>query len=470
MSSVSHRVICCVAIAVAGAVALHAQPVESTRYRMVEGTVLTLVDPGGPSAQTPLHGTFDLVPSMVANRYDVEHFRGFDRSGLERVTGKGTYQLTWGNHQMVLDVLIYGTPHHLDSGMVPFGNGWPPTVEIKLVEEPAPAKHYILDLIGVPAYGVWFSSEVPFQSAAGARVISDGDLLTAFGAVLRTNRELTKKFMIMPPVPDIGLDAAHSGPATVTPGWEAWFSAEIDIFSGTGGLLKHGDFLSEAGKVIAREEELTIVLDPDPVPPEGLGLDAITWGWPCRGWYFSTEVNFWSRHMQDRVYHGDLLCAQDGWVAGRNADLLANFDPIGPVQPDYGLDAVYMWETGQIWFSTEDGFTDRKYGYVSDGDLLSMEGWVICRNADLIMRFGPLTIKDVGLDAVHVVPVERGDMSGDARINFDDIDPFVLALSNREGYYKLYPELNPDVVGDINRDGVMDFGDIDPFVKLLSGP
>ncbi len=61
-----------------------------------------------------------------------------------------------------------------------------------------------------------------------------------------------------------------------------------------------------------------------------------------------------------------------------------------------------------------------------------------------------------------------GDMNCSGRIDFDDIDPFVLALSDRAAYEAQFPNcrwLN----GDCNSDGTVNFDDIDPFVALLTG-
>jgi hypothetical protein len=61
-----------------------------------------------------------------------------------------------------------------------------------------------------------------------------------------------------------------------------------------------------------------------------------------------------------------------------------------------------------------------------------------------------------------------GDLNCDGVVNFDDIDPFVLALSDPNGYEQQYPDCNI-LAGDCNDDGYVDFGDINPFVAILSG-
>jgi hypothetical protein len=61
-----------------------------------------------------------------------------------------------------------------------------------------------------------------------------------------------------------------------------------------------------------------------------------------------------------------------------------------------------------------------------------------------------------------------GDMNCDGAVSFNDINPFVLALTDPATWQSTYPcsILN----GDINQDGLVNFGDINPFVALLSGP
>jgi hypothetical protein len=61
----------------------------------------------------------------------------------------------------------------------------------------------------------------------------------------------------------------------------------------------------------------------------------------------------------------------------------------------------------------------------------------------------------------------KGDVNGDHWVDFGDINPFVLFMSNPAGWLAAYPDANP-ANGDINEDGFVDFGDINPFVSLLA--
>ncbi len=74
-----------------------------------------------------------------------------------------------------------------------------------------------------------------------------------------------------------------------------------------------------------------------------------------------------------------------------------------------------------------------------------------------------------GIAVLAVTRGTPGDLNCDGQVNFGDINPFVLALTNPAGYQAAFP--NCDVKnGDINGDGRVDFGDINPFVRLLTNP
>jgi hypothetical protein len=62
----------------------------------------------------------------------------------------------------------------------------------------------------------------------------------------------------------------------------------------------------------------------------------------------------------------------------------------------------------------------------------------------------------------------RGDLNCDGVVNFDDINPFVLALSDPAGYQAAFPNCHI-LNGDCNGDGYVDCDDINPFVAILSG-
>ena len=82
-------------------------------------------------------------------------------------------------------------------------------------------------------------------------------------------------------------------------------------------------------------------------------------------------------------------------------------------------------------------------------------------------RNDPTSIEVYG-QYISVIPDHPGDLNCDSNVDFDDINPFVLALSGRAAYEAVYPDCNW-LNGDCDEDGDVDFDDIDPFVAILTG-
>jgi len=78
-------------------------------------------------------------------------------------------------------------------------------------------------------------------------------------------------------------------------------------------------------------------------------------------------------------------------------------------------------------------------------------------------------IDDVEIWGLVAQPYQIGDLNCDGQVDFGDINPFVLALTNPTQYAQMYPNCNI-MLADINQDGRVDFGDINPFVRLLTQP
>ena len=88
--------------------------------------------------------------------------------------------------------------------------------------------------------------------------------------------------------------------------------------------------------------------------------------------------------------------------------------------------------------------------------------------SDSMWEFCGWNIDDIevwGTVPHHLVP---GDLDCSGAVDFDDIDPFVLALSGEEAYYAAYPDCDW-MNADCDADGDVDFDDIDAFVALLGG-
>jgi len=76
--------------------------------------------------------------------------------------------------------------------------------------------------------------------------------------------------------------------------------------------------------------------------------------------------------------------------------------------------------------------------------------------------------RGIAVLTVTYPPSLVGDLNCDGAVNFDDINPFVLALSDPAGYAAAFPNCNI-LNGDCDGDGDVDFDDVNAFVALLSG-
>jgi hypothetical protein len=170
-------------------------------------------------------------------------------------------------------------------------------------------------------------------------------------------------------------------------------------------VIQHGDVVSDRGRIVHRNLELLSAFHVT-VPGPDLGLDALQVR-ETGEVLFSIGSDVPAPQV-GQLRHGDLL-SNSGTIVARNAELLARFHPA--VSKDYGLDAVYVWPNGEIWFSTRDGFEDTQLGTIGSGDLLSDEGMVIFHNLELMAAFAPVEdVSSFGLDALFVVT----DLTGPA--------------------------------------------------------
>jgi hypothetical protein len=151
--------------------------------------------------------------------------------------------------------------------------------------------------------------------------------------------------------------------------------------------------------VVRRYHEVLAPFCPQ-LPVADSGLDAATFG-PHGVLIFATREGFFSECLGEAVASGDLL-EEGGRIFERAAELLAKFWPVDRPPGQLGLDAVYPWPHGEIWFSIEVGFLDGRLGPVGDGDRLSDTGRLVARNRELIAPFRPIEdAGDRGLQALQ---------------------------------------------------------------------
>ncbi len=260
-------------------------------------------------------------------------------------------------------------------------------------------QEYYLELDAAPFREIWFSTVRGFNVAgwgAPTNQVSAGDLISTTGRIVKRNGDLTARLGIQPPVSAMGLKAVD-----VLQGGQIAFSLEQDLFSETLGPLRAGDLLSDRGVILRSNSQLVALFDPSAAAPLDLGIGAVQVmdsGEIC----FSVQTNFFSESLAWTIEPGDLL-SDRGQVVRTQAELLKRFDPAVPAK-DYGLNSVYVWPSGEIWFSTRDGFYDTQSNYFAGGDLLSDQGYLVYSNAELVSAFAPADgATNLGLDGLFVL-------------------------------------------------------------------
>jgi hypothetical protein len=362
----------------------------------------------------PMWGTFQLRylrSDPINDYYAIEDisFMATNGSLTLQISGDGLYSI--GGEVAIIQTLSLGLTIGNGSGstLCYFTNTpGPPTRLWPMLQASARqtnppsrpyAPFYSLNLNAAPLREIWFATAQPFQAGiwnAPSNAISAGDLLSSIGRVVRRNAALTARLGIMPPVPDLGLHDVD-----ILSGGEIAFSMTQNIFSETLGQLYAGDLLSDWGRVVSSNSALIAAFQPSPAPSGGAGLCAVKL-MDSGQTYFSVQTNFYSQKLKATISPGDLL-SSSGAIIRTNGQFLAAFNPAAPAA-NFGLAAIYAWPSGEYWFATATGFYDTSSNYYAAGDLLSDQGYVVFRNADLLSPFGaPASTNGYGLDALYVV-------------------------------------------------------------------
>ncbi len=386
---------------------------EVWTYTLVDGSFLSeeCLICGLPAIATPIRGTFDLQAREITPLFisysikDISFVSAATNGPQYHVTGAGIYQLggevaVQSQISLALDIDDGNTnqPAYFTNGPASPGRLWPMIQVIADQTNGLVARTYTLHLNAAPFQELWFSTQAGFHAGnplPTTNYISPGDLVSSIGRVVRRNSELTAGLGVMPIVPDLGLDAVD-----ILSGGEIAFAIGQDVFSETLGQLHQGDVLSDQGRIIAGYTNLLAAFGAGSSAADP-GLDALNLqdDGEIR---FSVKTNFFSSTLGITVGSGDWLSSL-GQVIKTNAELIAKFNPADPSQ-DYGLDAVWVWPSGEIWFSTEKPFQDSQSTTYSPGDLLSDQGYVVYRNAELVAAFQPVeNAADFGLNALYIV-------------------------------------------------------------------
>ena len=108
----------------------------------------------------------------------------------------------------------------------------------------------------------------------------------------------------------------------------------------------------------------------------------------------------------------------------------------------------WLYRDGTFWQLSDDPFWNR------DGRLNAI--------GDVVWRSGPTTTSNIRYMRRYSI----GDINCDGSINAFDIEPFLLALFDPEGYRRAHPTCDA-LLADIDQNGRVDAFDIEPFINLL---
>jgi len=151
---------------------------------------------------------------------------------------------------------------------------------------------------------------------------------------------------------------------------------------------------------------------------------------------------------------------------------------LGVEQPYYDHASLRASTDGNTWVTVwENGaqVTDSAWTYqqfdlssIADNQPTVYLRWTM-GPTDSGWRYCGWNLDDIELWGLAATPPAMlGDLDCNGVVDFDDINPFVLALSGQSAYEAQYPGCNW-LLADCNGDGDVNFDDINAFIALLGG-
>lgn len=365
---------------------------------------------GRPTIMQPLRGTFDLVLVQNTPPYLKYAVRKVDFTtspgwaGVARLTGGGTY-VRFEEFARLQDMdLALKVKDDFTNRPAFFTNETVvaqqpfPLIQISLTQTNGTLiKTYSLNLFAAPLREIWFSTRKALTSTNRP---GPNNVISPGDLISNRGRVVKRNIEL---TGRLGIMPFVPDPGLdavqVTRRGEILFSITSDVWSETLGPIHHGDLLSNRGAIVKRNQALLAAFGVPAAQPDA-GLDAVQ-VMPDGEILFSIQSNVVVNPALT-LARGDIL-SDRGRVFRTNRELLANFHP-AVTNRDFGLDAFRILPGGEIWFSVEEDFADNWLGKVQAGDLLSSLGHRVFSNAELVAAFAPTDpSQDYGLDALYVV-------------------------------------------------------------------
>ncbi|MCC7408081.1 MAG: hypothetical protein IT442_08415 [Phycisphaeraceae bacterium] len=162
-----------------------------------------------------------------------------------------------------------------------------------------------------------------------------------------------------------------------------------------------------------------------------------------------------------------------GLAAGQTRGLSVGVNPPGVLTE---ADAVELQVGTDSWQTTQkDVWWDGSTVMVQIGATPSI-WWDLFTTADVGQLMAGEYAYSVTINALpamtgsfHVyLDTGAGDFNGDGTVNVQDINPFVMAMTDAAGWQGAYPDVAMELA-DLTGEGTIDVQDINPFVEMLAG-
>jgi len=252
------------------------------RYTLLDASAITEDCPvcGRPTVPYPLRGTFDLLLENFGPLFttycitNVQFYAGQKDSPLYSVEGNGVYRIGGPlaiQQDMTLRTEVCNSTTECRD--VTFTNNDVAPVQFPLIQisvtqtQASFTSVYTMQIIAAPVREIWFGVMDGFTSTNSGTEIMAGDVLSQQGRIVRPQTELFRSIGITNPPPTLRVDALD-----VVPGGEIYFSISENVISSTLGALQHGDLLSDRGKIVRSNQQLTAAFGIQPGVPD-VGLD-----------------------------------------------------------------------------------------------------------------------------------------------------------------------------------------------------
>lgn len=342
---------------------------DTIHYQLLYGSAISYKIGGSSAGFWGAKGGLDLrfiEQNGDVTQYAIEnaHING---DAAHQFTGSGTLNVTAGARpSCTLSLTNIAGP---DTAGIVFTNvtftpdrNWP-MLAVRARQPTANNAAYTIEIRAAPFHDLWISPAIDFRAnalPAAANMIHSGDLLSLDGRIIKRNAELLAPYSPFTPG-DYGLDAVALAP-------EGGLAFSTHAFAS---IRDGAIFLPTLRNPITYTDIFTNAAASAITDP---GIDGLQFTSPTSV-YFSVK-----RDTTYSIPNSTPITLRDGdiwWTdlqthelrRSRSREELFAFPDYQPwlVDPSVGIDAFYIWPSGEVWFSLRSSWTAHTAIYSSDG-------------------------------------------------------------------------------------------------------